>query len=226
MATAVPYLPPLCHLSRESRDPGMRPTDRGPRSLPDVPRSRGPLTAWKLRYKASSMRDVDSIVIHPTPCIACLSALTRIRFVFKVLHSIVARLKPIIPIASLSPAHHVIVGRESSPHPSRCSRRVVRAHTTATTPALTRAGQVWRRRTFIRERRAHTCTHMEGMLYISHCPPHDTKSCRFYSVLSSQASLQSSLLVYLSYCLRLRRRTSSPSIHRRHHHCRPYSPRL
>lgn len=50
---------------------------------------------------------------------------------------------------------------------------MVRAHTTATTPALTRTGQVWRCRTLIRERRAYTRAHLEG-IYSSLCPPNDT----------------------------------------------------
>ena len=73
----------------------------------------------------------------------------------------------------LSPTHHVI-SRESSPHPSRCSWRVVCAYTTPTTPALTRTGQVWRCRALIRERCTHTCACLEGMIYSPLCPPHDT----------------------------------------------------
>ena len=153
----------------------MRRMDRGPRSLPDDPPSLSPLTAWKLRYKASSMRDVDSIVILPAPCIAyllqlpaCLRTLVFASPLYPCAPSPIAR-NLLFLFVSLSPAHHVI-GRESSPHPSRCSRRVVRAHSTATTPALTRTGQAWRCRTLIRERRAHTCAHLEGMLYSSLCP--------------------------------------------------------
>jgi hypothetical protein len=99
--------------------------------------------------------------------LACLPTHTRIRFVFTVLCT-PSSLGSTLLFVSLSPAHHVI-GRESSPHPSRCSRRVVRAHTTATTPALTRTCQVWRCRTLIRERRAYTCARLEGMLYSSLC---------------------------------------------------------
>ncbi len=205
---ALPTSPLLCPLSsRESRDL----VGHGAYRMSPVQGE--PLTAWKLRYKASSMRDVDTIVILPAPCISsCLPARTRIRFVLISLHSIVARS---IPVRLVIP---------HSPHPSRCSRRVACAHTTATTPALTRTGQVWRCRTLIRERRAYTCAHLEGMLY--KLPVHG--SCHdvyIYSVLSSQASSQSSLLVYLPYCPRPRRRTSSPSIHKRHHSYRPSSPR-
>lgn len=60
-------------------------------------------------------------------------------------------------------ARHVI-GRESPPHPSRCSRRVVRAYPTPTTPAHSGTSQVWGCRTLIRERSAHTCARLEGML--------------------------------------------------------------
>lgn len=151
-----------------------------------------------------------------SPCAAhCLLACLSRSLVFasSLLHSIV----------SLSPAHHVI-GRESSPHPSRFSRRVVRAHTTATTPVLTRTGQIWRCRTLIRERRAYSCARLEGMLYSSLCPRYTNHYAYMNSVLSLQASWRSSLHVYLLYCRRLRRRTSSSRIHRRHRY-RPYLPR-
>ncbi len=87
---------------------------------------------------------------------------TRIRFVFNGLYySIIVH--PKLFFISLLPPHYVI-GRESSPRPSRCSRRVVRAHTAATTPALTGTGQVGRCRTLIWERRAYACAHLEGMI--------------------------------------------------------------
>lgn len=164
--------------------------------------------------KLTVWRNVEPIVILPAPYIVCLPAL-------RALVSLRLYCTLLSHIVSLSPAHHVI-GRESCPHPSRFSRRLVRAHTTSTTPVLTRAGQVRRSRTLIRERRAYTCAHLEGMLYCSLSPRCANHYAYINSVLSSQASSRSSLLVYLLYCRRLRRRTSS-CIHRRHHY-RPYSP--
>jgi hypothetical protein len=68
---AVPYPPPpLCHQSRACVRAGIRRPKRrtaivghGAYRMSPVPRE--PLTTWKLRYKASSMRNVDSIVILP-----------------------------------------------------------------------------------------------------------------------------------------------------------------
>jgi len=166
MATAVPYLPPYAVRAGIRRPKGR--TDRGQTELTGCPPFQGePLTTWKLRYKASSMQNVDYIVILPAPCIAGLLAyahsysLRLYSLCTPTPSSLASKLLFVVP---LSPAHHVI-GRESPPHLSRCSRHVVRAHTTATTPAFTRAGQVWRCRTLLRERRAYTCAHLEGMLY-------------------------------------------------------------
>ena len=58
---------------------------------PPVPRE--PLTTWKLRYKASSMRSVETIIILPTPCPAlhCIACSYSLRLYSPATRLIIAR---------------------------------------------------------------------------------------------------------------------------------------
>ena len=150
---------------------------------------REPLTAWKLRYKTSSERNV-AYPHHPCRALLAVAPLTTAPH---------RRLKPIL--VSILPTRHVI-GRQSSSHSGRYSGRVVRAYPTPTTPVHPGTGQVGGCRTLVRERRAHTRAHLEGMLYRALWSSSMARIVyTVYSHMCVQCSVIASLLAGLVACV-------------------------